>query len=310
MHSHIITPQKPTLVSAISDNQASYVIKPLNPGYGVTIANSLRRVMLSSLPGVAVAYYKIKHVDHEFSTINGVAEDVVDITLNLKALRFTMVGDEAVTLTLKASGSKTVKGKDIKLPSTVSLINPEQEILTLTSKDASIDMELVLERGVGFKPDTRLDDTAEVGLIAVDSIFTPIVRVSYDVEDMRVGDKTNYNKVIFNITTDGTITPLQAIEEASKILVEQFNALLGGTEELSQNTTVPTDGVSTDDTGETSSLKVESLGLTQRITKSLTEVGITNVAQLIQMTDEELLQVKGVSAKGLESIRSAISKYV
>lgn len=304
MSNHIILPKAPVLVQEISSSQAIYAIEPLNPGYGVTIANSLRRVMLSSLEGVAVTRYSIKGVSHEFTTIPNVLEDILDITLNIKALRFDAVIDSPTILTLKAQGAKVVTGADLKLPGGVAIVNPEAPILTLTSKDAKIEMELIIEKGFGFRKDIEQDVQGEVGIIAVDSIFTPVIRVSYDVEDTRVGDKTNYNRVVFNIKTDGTISPLEVINKSASILVEQFNALTvegAQVEEIKEEK--PTLDI------ETSSIKISTLDLSQRTIKALETSGIKNIAQLAQFTQEDLLAIKGVSASALKKLADQIAKY-
>ncbi|MEY2986317.1 MAG: hypothetical protein RJB24_546 [Candidatus Parcubacteria bacterium] len=304
MSNHIILPKTPVLVQEISPSQAIYAIEPLNPGYGVTIANSLRRVMLSSLEGVAVTRYSIKGVSHEFTTIPNVLEDILDITLNIKALRFDAIIDSPTILTLKAQGAKVVTGADLKLPGGVTIVNPEAPILTLTSKDAKIEMELIIEKGFGFRKDIEQDVQGEVGIIAVDSIFTPVIRVSYDVEDTRVGDKTNYNRVVFNIKTDGTISPLEVINKSASILVEQFNAL---TVDGAQVEEVKEEKPALDI--ETSSIKISTLDLSQRTIKALETSGIKNIAQLAQFTQEDLLAIKGVSASALKKLADQIAKY-
>jgi DNA-directed RNA polymerase subunit alpha len=304
MSNYIILPKAPVLVQEISSSQAIYAIEPLNPGYGVTIANSLRRVMLSSLEGVAVTRYSIKGVSHEFTTIPNVLEDILDITLNIKALRFDAVIDSPTLLTLKAQGSKVVTGADLKLPGGVTVVNPETPILTLTSKDAKIEMELIIEKGFGFRKDIEQNLQGEVGIIAVDSIFTPVTRVSYDVEDTRVGDKTNYNRVVFNIKTDGTITPLEVIQKSASILVEQFNAL---TAEGAQVEEVKEEKITPDI--ETSSIKISTLDLSQRTIKALESSGIKNIAQLAQFTQEDLLAIKGVSTSAVKKLADQIAKY-
>lgn len=304
MSNHIILPKTPVLVQEISPSQAIYAIEPLNPGYGVTIANSLRRVMLSSLEGVAVTRYSIKGVNHEFTTIPNVLEDILDITLNIKALRFDAIIDSPTILTLKAQGAKVVTGADLKLPGGITIVNPEAPILTLTSKDAKIEIELIIEKGFGFRKDIEQDVQGEVGIIAVDSIFTPVIRVSYDVEDTRVGDKTNYNRVVFNIKTDGTISPLEVINKSASILVEQFNAL---TVDGAQVEEVKEEKPALDI--ETSSIKISTLDLSQRTIKALETSGIKNIAQLAQFTQEDLLAIKGVSASALKKLADQIAKY-
>jgi len=304
MSNYIILPKAPVLVKELSPSQAIYAIEPLNPGYGVTIANSLRRVMLSSLEGVAVTRYSIKGVSHEFTTIPNVLEDILDITLNIKALRFDAVIDSPTLLTLKAQGSKVVTGADLKLPGGITVVNPDTPILTLTSKDAKIEMELVIEKGFGFRKDIEQNIQGEVGIIAVDSIFTPVIRVSYDVEDTRVGDKTNYNRVVFNIKTDGTITPLEVIQKSASILVEQFNSLTidgAQVEEIKEEKITPDI--------ETSSIKISTLDLSQRTIKALETSGIKNIAQLAQFTQEDLLAIKGISTSALKKLADQIAKY-
>ncbi len=305
MRTHIILPQLPTLVEEISTKQAVYSIEPLNPGYGVTIANSLRRVMLSSLEGSAVTYYKIKGVDHEFSTVENILEDVVDITLNIKALRFVVDSEEPITLTLKSRGSKLITGAEIDLPSGVSLINPEAPILTLTDAEASLDMEITVERGYGFRKGEHQMSKKEVGLIAVDSVFTPIIRVSYDVQDMRVGDKTNYNRVVFSITTDGTISPLAAIQDSARILVEQFTSIVGEPVEV-RSAVVEEES---EPEVETSQIKIETLEIAQRTIKALQAEGLENVAQLLQLSRKEIVAIKGISEKAVQSIEEQLSQF-
>jgi DNA-directed RNA polymerase subunit alpha len=304
MSNYIILPKSPVLVQEISPSQAIYAIEPLNPGYGVTVANSLRRVMLSSLEGVAVTRYSIKGVSHEFTTIPNVLEDILDITLNIKALRFDAVIDSPTLITLKSQGSKVVTGADLKLPGGVNVVNPETPILTLTSKDAKIEMELIIEKGFGFRKDIDQNIQGEVGVIAVDSIFTPVIRVSYDVEDTRVGDKTNYNRVLFNIKTDGTITPLEVIQKSAAILVDQFKAI---TVESLPVEEIQEEKISPDI--ETSSIKISTLDLSQRTIKALESSGIKNIAQLAQFTQEDLLAIKGVSTSAVKKLADQIAKY-
>lgn len=306
MPNHIILPKSPVLVSEVSSSQASYAIEPLNPGYGVTIANSLRRVMLSSLEGVAVTHYSIKGVSHEFSTIPHVLEDVIDITLNIKALRFNAVIDSPTILTVKAQGAKVITGADIKLPGGVTIVNPEAPILTLTDKDAKIEMELIIEQGVGFRKEAEQVGQAEIGLIAVDSIFTPVVRVSYDVEDTRVGDKTNYNRIVFHITTDGTISPVDVISKSAAILVEQFSALSGT---VAPTTPSVEENEVAESNLETSSIKIDTLDLPQRTIKALETAGIKNVAQLAQFTQADLLEIKGLSAASIKKLIEQVAQY-
>ncbi|MFH1866807.1 MAG: DNA-directed RNA polymerase subunit alpha [Patescibacteria group bacterium] len=205
----------------------SIIIEPCWPGYGTTLANALRRVLLSSLPGAAVTMVKINNVSHEFSTLPGVKEDVVDIMLNLKLLRLKVFSDEPVKIQLKASGEKIVTAKDIKSTSDVEVINKDLLIATLTEKKAELDIELTVANGRGYSPvESREKEKIELGQIAIDSIFGPVIKVGFNVEDVRVGQVTNFDKITLEVETDGTISPLEAVKEASKILVDHFNFIV------------------------------------------------------------------------------------
>lgn len=224
MHT-ISAPHQPT-VTPLGDHSAKFEIGGCYPGYGATLGNALRRVLLSSLPGAAARSIKVKGVSHEFSTIPGVVEDAVQIILNVKQLRFRSHSDEPVTVTLKKKGEGPVTGKDIKCPSSVEVVNPDHVIATLTDKKADIDMDIIVDRGLGYVPvETRENEEREIGEIAIDAIYTPIKRVNYEVENMRVGKRTDYDKITLEIVTDGTVTPTDAFNQAVAILVQQFSSL-------------------------------------------------------------------------------------
>mgnify|MGYP001609285281 CR=1 FL=1 len=209
-------------------NHAAFEIENLYTGYGVTLGNALRRVLLSSLPGAAVTQVKIKGVSHEFSTIPGVLEDTTLILLNLKKLRFKIFETDLQTIQLKVKGEKEVKGSDFKLPPQVKLANPDCHIATLTSKSAELEMEVQIEKGIGYElAETRKRKKGEVGSIALDSIFTPIKKVSYQVENMRVGERTDFNRLKLEIETDGTVSPEEAFLGATDILIKHFSLLTG-----------------------------------------------------------------------------------
>jgi DNA-directed RNA polymerase subunit alpha len=213
-------------------NIASFEIEGLYPGYGITLGNALRRVLLSSLEGAAVTSVKIKGVSHEFTTLPGVLEDVVLITLNLKKLRFKMNTTEPQILTISKSGKGEVKGADIKTTPEVEVVNKDQLIATLTSEKAKIDMELKVEKGIGYEPiEMREEKTKTIGEILLDAIFTPVRKVSFNVENTRVGKRTDFEKLTITIETDGTITPKEAMEKAIKILIDQFSFILENIEE-------------------------------------------------------------------------------
>ncbi|XOU94869.1 MAG: DNA-directed RNA polymerase subunit alpha [Candidatus Kerfeldbacteria bacterium] len=213
-------------VKKTGDNQADVIIEPCYPGYGSTLGNALRRVLLSSLTGVAVTAIKIKSVDHEFSTIPGVKEDVVEIILNIKRLRFNLHGVDESKVTLKIKGETIAKGKDIKATSEVDIISTEAEIATLTSKDAELEIEFILKKGRGYLPVENIEKKKfQLGTIAIDAIFTPIKMVNYKIENVRVGKMTNFDRLVLSIVTDGSITPDESVKMASDILVDHFKKI-------------------------------------------------------------------------------------
>lgn len=201
-----------------------FEIEGLFAGYGLTVGNALRRALLSSLPGAAVTEIKIKGVPHEFSTLPGLKEDIVELALSFKKLRFISHTDEPQVLSLKVKGEATVTAGDIALNSNVALVNPSEVIAHLTAKDAELDIEVKVERGLGYVPTEarKSEGRLPIGVIAVDAIFTPVTRVNYTVEDMRVGDRTDYNRLRLEVTTDGTVSPSSALHKAANILKDHF----------------------------------------------------------------------------------------
>lgn len=213
------------VIKTISESatQGTFEIEGLYTGYGVTVGNALRRAMLSSLPGAAITQVKIKGVSHEFTTLSGVLEDMVEIMLNLKRVRFRIHTKEPQTLTLKAKGEGKVTARDIKTTAEVELITGDAPIATVTDKSAELDMELTVEKGLGYVPaEARRAEKLPIGVIALDAIFSPVVRVNFTVENMRVGDRTDYNKLRLTIETDGSITPSQALRKSARILQDHF----------------------------------------------------------------------------------------
>ena len=201
-----------------------FEVEGLFAGYGLTVGNALRRALLSSLPGAAVTEIKIKNVSHEFSTLPGLKEDIVELALNFKKLCFRLHVDEPQVLALKIKGERVVTAGDIELNANVELINPEEVLATLTAKDAELDVEVKVERGLGYVPveARKSEGRLAIGTIAIDAIFTPVTRVNYTVEDMRVGDRTDYNRLRLEITTDGTVSPSSAVHKAASILKDHF----------------------------------------------------------------------------------------
>ena len=207
-------------------NRAVFEIGPLMPGYGATVANPLRRVLLSSLEGSAITSLKIKGVEHEFGAIAGVQEDVIEVLLNLKRLRFRSFSAEPVLLVLKVKGERTVTGEDIQLTSDVELVNPEQTICTITDKKTELEIEFTVSKGRGYVAiETRQKEKLPIGVIAVDAAFSPVRMVNFTIEDVRVGQRIDFNKVTMEVETDGSIQPEAAMKEAGQILTDHFNVI-------------------------------------------------------------------------------------
>jgi DNA-directed RNA polymerase subunit alpha len=224
MKAKIILPQKPKIVKK-HENRAIFEIDGCYPGYGMTLGNAFRRALLSSLPGAAITSVKIKGASHEFSTIPYVLEDVIRIILSLKQIRFRVHSQEAlpIRLQLKVIGEKEVKAKDIKTPAEIEIINKDAHIATLTNKKAKLEMEIEVDGGLGYVPvEQRKKEKLEIGAIAIDAVFTPIKKVNYEIENMRVGERTDFNRLRIDIETDGSLTPEEALTKAADILVEHF----------------------------------------------------------------------------------------
>jgi len=312
----IVLPSKPKVVFE-EDFKASFEIDGLYPGYGHTLGNSLRRIILSSLPGAAVTAVKIDGVSHEFSVMDGIKEDVITVLLNLKKLSIQMLTEETQTLTLKVSGVKNVTAKDITLPGQVEITNPDQPIATLTDKNSSLEMEITVEHGLGFvQKDTLQKDKVDIGTIAMDAIFTPIRRVNYEVENMRVGDRTDFNRLKMHIETNGTIAPKEALENSIAIMINQLKAIVGFQEEkLQVETPEPAEEEVTEDTGdepedkESLKTRIESLDLSARTLNALTNANIRTVGGLIRKKEDDLLEVDGLGEKGIQEIKKAISNF-
>jgi len=219
----ISLPIKPKIIKK-QKNKSVFEIESLYPGYGVTIGNSLRRVLLSSLDGAAVTQVKIKNVSHEFSTMDGVLEDVISIMLNIKQMRFKVLSDEPQKATLKVKGKKEVKGSDFKLPGQLELVNKDCHIATITESKVSLEIEIQVEKGTGYIPrELRKKEKQEIGVILLDAVFTPVRQVAFKIENMRVGERTDFDRLFLEIETDGTIAPEQALAKASEILFKHFD---------------------------------------------------------------------------------------
>jgi len=222
-------------INKVSDDgkKGLFSIEGLFPGYGLTLGNSIRRALLSSIPGAAVTQFKVKGILHEFSTIPGIMEDVVEIGMNLKQLRFNFIADEPQVLTIKVKGAKEVFGADVEPNAQAIIVNPEIKLFTITDKKTDVEIELTVEKGLGYVPvERRKQSSLGIGVIALDAIFTPIINVSLNVENMRVGDRTDYNRLNIAIETDSSITPSEAMRKVSSILVDHFTKFSKLGEEL------------------------------------------------------------------------------
>ena len=312
----IILPSKPKIVFE-EGFKASFEIDGLYPGYGHTLGNSLRRIIHASLPGTAVTSVKIDGISHEFSVIDGVKEDVITILLNLKKLSIQMLTDEPQKLTLKASGVKEVTGKDITVPGQVKIFNPEQSIATLTDKSSSLDIEITIERGLGFvQKEVLQKDKVDIGTIALDAIFTPIRRVNYEVENMRVGDRTDFNRLKIHVETNGTITPKESLEKSIEIMINQLKAIIGFQEDVlpSEPEAIEEDLPDKKTENETEDkeflkTRIETLDLSARTQNALTNANIRTVGGLIRKKEDDLLVVDGLGEKGIQEIKKAISNF-
>lgn len=307
----IPSPLRPKIVRE-SGNRAILEIEGLYPGYGHTLGNALRRVLLSSLPGAAVTSIKIEGVGHEFTAIDGVMEDVVDLTLNIKQMRFRLHEEGPFTIALSVSGEKEATGKDFKTPSQVEVMSPDIHIATLSSKRSRLNLEAVVETGVGYVPvEARNKEKVEVGTIALDAAFSPVRHVNYEVENMRVGDRTDYNRLLVTIETDGSVTPRDAYQRSVDILMAQFAALGAGFSEMvpAEKTNVRIEEVGeTRESADESVLKtkLDTLKLSSRTINALREAGIKTVGGLARKRASTIAEVEGIGEKGIQEVKKAL----
>ncbi len=311
-------PQKPKY-TPINDESGKFEIMGCYPGYGMTLGNALRRVLLSSLKGAAVTSVKIKGVSHEFSTLDGVMEDAVQIILNLKKIRFRLHTDESVKVSLKFKGEGKVTAAAIKGSSEVEVVNPEQIIATITDKKVELEMELEVSNGLGYVPIEQQErGEKEIEVIAIDAVYTPIRRVNYEVENMRVGKRTDYNKITLEIVTDGSITPQEAFSKAVVLLVEQFS-VLGGIEvveaksvELFQEAELvqETEVIEAKEE-ELDPLKVKVTELKNLSTRTLNVLETNKIAKvkdIVKHTEDGLKGLEGMGDKGIKEIKKSIGE--
>jgi DNA-directed RNA polymerase subunit alpha len=323
MDNNVALPSKPRVVTE-SETSASFEIDGLFPGYGHTLGNSLRRIILSSLSGAAVTSVKIDDVPHEFSTIDGIEEDVLTILLNLKRVRFSMTGDEPQVVTLSKKGECTVTAKDIVVTGQVEVLNPEQHIAELTAKSASLSMEITIEKGLGYvSRELRDEGKSEIGTIQLDAAFTPIRRVNYEVENMRVGDRTDFNRLRIFIETDGALTPREALERSIEIMIHQLKAIVGFKDSHEEEMKEAAEAEEAPKVEQQSApqkqkeqvdvevlkTRIESLKLSTRTIGALETANIRTVGGIARKREEDILAIEGLGIKGLQEIKRALSEF-
>ena len=301
-------------VNEISNTSAEFVIKPLYYGYGNTLGNSLRRVLLSSVKGAAITAFSVEGVTHEFTTIPGVREDVMDIMLNLKNIRFKVHTDAPVELSLEMKGEKQSEKKgekrviagDIKLPAEVEIANPNQVICHIDDPKAVLKMHFIVETGRGYLTiEQSSEDRVHSDMIAIDAVFTPVLRVRYKVENTRVGQDTNLQQLTLTVDTDGTITPKEAFEEAAAILVNQYKALAGSTEVES----APIPGTSEEEDDSGLMLPIEELDLSARTANALINNDIRTIRDLVTLSESDLKDLKGFGQKALDEVKEKLTEF-
>lgn len=293
-------------------NSATFVIEPLHNGYGMTLGNSLRRVLLSSIAGAAVTAFKVEGATHEFTTLKGVKEDVVDIMLNLRGIRFRVFSDEPQKLRITKSGKGKVTAKDITVNADVEIVNPEHVIATIDDDKAKFVMDLVVETGRGYRTIDESANKKASDMIALDAVFSPVLRVRYKVENTRVGQMTDLDSLQLTVDTDGSITPSDAFEEAAAILVNQYTALAGQTRveasaPLTANTVASAAGSDSDEPAELMT-SIEDLNLSARTTNALINNDIHTLKDLFSLSDTELRELKGFGSKALDEVKDKMSE--
>ncbi|AXI07620.1 DNA-directed RNA polymerase subunit alpha [Oceanobacillus sp. 143] len=300
--------EKPNIETIeISDDATfgKFVVEPLERGYGATLGNSLRRILLSSLPGAAVTSIQIDGALHEFSTIDGVVEDVTQIILSLKKLALKIYSDEPKTIELSVQGEGVVTAADLTYDSDVEVLNPELKIATLNSKGA-LNMRMTAERGRGYRQaEQNKHEDQPIGVIAIDSIFTPVSRVSYQVENTRVGQNANYDKLTLDVSTDGSIRPEEAVSLGAKIVTEHFNIFVGLTDEA-QNAEIMVEKEE-DQKEKVMEMTIEELDLSVRSYNCLKRAGINTVQELANKSEEDMMKVRNLGRKSLEEVKHKLA---
>ncbi len=307
MDYQIVLPSKPRVVKE-ENFSALFEIDGFYPGYGHTLGNSLRRIILSSLPGAAITSIKIDGVSHEFSTMDGVKEDVITILLNLKKVRLKINSDEPQTLKLSVKGDKEVTAGDIEAPGQVEILNPEQVIAHITDKKTTLEVDIEARRGLGYVAKEELQkDRVEIGTIALDAIFSPIRRVNYEVEKMRVGDRTDFDRLRIFIETDGTMEPREVIDSSIRIMIDQLKAIVGFQEEIEEQEEEEGTEETKEEDKEFLKTRIDSLGLSTRTENALVNANIRTVGGLVRKKKDDILALDGLGKKGLEELEELMT---
>lgn len=313
LETNVALPSKPRVVKE-EDFRGIYEIDGLYPGYGHTLGNSLRRIILSSLPGAAITHVKIDGVKHEFDTIAGVREDVITMLLNIKRIRLVSHTSEPIIISLKKSGPGVITAGDIEVPSQVEILSPEQQICEITAKSTTLEMEMTVEQGLGYiAREVHQKEKVEIGTIALDAVFTPIRRANYEVENMRVGDRTDYNRLRVVIETDGTLTPREALENSIEIMIHQLKAVIGFQEPVAIEDTevvAEVDAESEEPEIDPDVLKtrIETLDLSARTLAALEEANIRTVGGLVRKKKDDILALDGIGPKGVDEVVDLLKK--
>lgn len=300
----------------VAPNHSQFVIEPLYPGYGPTVGNSLRRVLLSSITGAAATYFRVEGQSHEFSAIPGVKEDMVELLMNVKSINFRSHSEEPVTLELSKKGLGEIKAGDFKASDKIEISNPEFHIAAL-DKEADFQLEVIVEKDRGFRPSGTAAEKKEIGWVAIDAAFSPVDRVSYDVENTRVGQMTNFDKLTVDIITKGTVSPQDALKEASRVLVDHFEAIIsdptfnpGLTAKEEPAVALSEDEVDDEkDNGVDNKVKIEDAGFSPRTMNALLNAGVKTIAGLKRLSALKIEEIKGLGKKGILEVEEVMKRY-
>ena len=294
-------------------NNSTFECEGLYPGYGITLGNALRRVLLSSIPGAAIVSVRIKGANHEFSSIPGVLEDMLEICLNLKGVRLILHGDEPQMATLKIKGRKEVTAGDIVTPSQVEVVNRDAHIATITDRDTTFEIEMEVARGLGYEQAAqRKAQKAAIGTLNLDALYSPVHKANFSVEDMRVGDRTDYNRLKLEIETDGTTTAHKALQAAFQILIEQYSYLMQelgedvAKEKSARKQKSKNEEVESEE--DIMKKKVDDLDISARPMRALQDNGVKTVAGLIRKSEKDLSEMEGMGDAGIKEVKKALKK--